>query len=31
MLALTHLSIRYPIAVLRDEAREIFANTRAPA
>ncbi len=30
MLALTHLSIRYQIGQLRDEAREIFANTVLP-
>jgi ribonuclease Z len=30
MLALNHLSIRYPVKVLRDEAREIFANTVLP-
>jgi ribonuclease Z len=30
LLALNHLSIRYPAAVLRDEAREIFANTVLP-
>ncbi|MGO9972969.1 MAG: ribonuclease Z [Solirubrobacteraceae bacterium] len=30
MLALTHFSIRYPVAVLREEAREIFANTVLP-
>ncbi len=30
MLALTHFSVRYPIAVLRDEAREIFPNTVLP-
>lgn len=30
MLALSHLSIRYPAGVLRDEAREIFANTVVP-
>jgi ribonuclease Z len=30
MLALTHFSIRYPPSVLRDEAREIFANSVVP-
>jgi ribonuclease Z len=30
LLALNHLSIRYPVATLRDEAREIFANTVLP-
>jgi ribonuclease Z len=30
LLALNHLSIRYPVSVLRDEAREIFANTVLP-
>ncbi|MGO9788016.1 MAG: MBL fold metallo-hydrolase, partial [Solirubrobacteraceae bacterium] len=30
MLALTHFSIRCPIAVLREEAREIFPNTVLP-
>jgi ribonuclease Z len=30
LLALTHFSIRYPVRVLRDEAREIFANTVLP-
>jgi len=30
MLALTHFSTRYPVSVLRDEAREIFPNTVAP-
>ena len=30
LLALNHLSIRYPASVLRDEAREIFANTVLP-
>jgi ribonuclease Z len=30
MLALNHLSIRYPAGVIRDEAREIFANTVLP-
>jgi ribonuclease Z len=30
MLALTHFSIRYPIAVLREEARGIFPNTVLP-
>lgn len=30
MLALNHLSIRYPPRVLKDEAREIFANTVLP-
>jgi ribonuclease Z len=30
MLALTHVSIRYPIRVLRDEAREIFPRTVLP-
>jgi len=30
MLALTHLSTRYPVAVLRDEARAIFAGTVLP-
>jgi ribonuclease Z len=30
MLALTHFSTRYPVAVLRDEARAIFARTVLP-
>jgi ribonuclease Z len=30
LLALNHLSIRYPVSVLRDEAREIFAHTVLP-
>ena len=30
LLALNHFSIRYPVRVLRDEAREIFANTVLP-
>ncbi len=30
MLALYHFSIRYPVGVLRDEAREIFPNTVLP-
>jgi ribonuclease Z len=30
MLALNHFSIRYTVAQLRDEAREIFANTVLP-
>ena len=30
MLALNHLSVRYPAALLRDQAREIFANTVLP-
>ena len=30
LLALNHLSIRYPVSVLRDEAREIFPNTVLP-
>jgi ribonuclease Z len=30
LLALNHFSIRYPVSVLRDEAREIFANTVLP-
>jgi ribonuclease Z len=30
LLALYHLSIRYPASVLRDEAREIFSNTVLP-
>jgi ribonuclease Z len=30
MLALNHVSIRYTVKVLRDEAREIFANTVLP-
>lgn len=30
MLALTHLSTRYPVAVLRDEARSIFPRTVLP-
>jgi ribonuclease Z len=30
LLALNHFSIRYPIRVLRDEARGIFANTVLP-
>ncbi len=31
MLALTHFSTRYPVAVLRDEARAIFPRTQLPA
>jgi ribonuclease Z len=30
MLALTHFSTRYPVGVLRDEARAAFANTVLP-
>ncbi len=30
MLALNHISIRYPVRTLREEAREIFANTVVP-
>ena len=30
LLALNHLSIRYPARLLRDEAREIFTNTVLP-
>ncbi len=30
LLALTHFSTRYPVAVLRDEARAIFARTVLP-
>jgi ribonuclease Z len=30
LLALTHFSTRYPISVLRDEARAIFADTVLP-
>ena len=30
MLALTHFSTRYPVGVLRDEARAIFAQTVLP-
>ena len=30
LLALNHLSIRYPARLLRDEAREIFPNTVLP-
>jgi ribonuclease Z len=30
LLAINHLSIRYPARVLRDEARSIFPNTVAP-
>lgn len=30
MLALTHFSTRYPVAVLRDEARAVFARTVLP-
>lgn len=30
MLALTHFSTRYPVAVLRDEARAVFADTVLP-
>jgi ribonuclease Z len=30
MLALVHFSIRYPVGVLRDEARAIFPNTVLP-
>jgi ribonuclease Z len=30
MLALTHFSTRYPVAVLRQEARSIFARTVLP-
>jgi ribonuclease Z len=30
MLALNHISTRHPLALLRDEARSLFANTVAP-
>ena len=30
MLALTHFSTRYPVGLLRDEARAIFAPTVLP-
>lgn len=30
LLALTHFSTRYPVSLLRDEAREIFPDTVAP-
>ena len=30
MLALTHLSIRYPVSLIRDEARAIFPRTVLP-
>ena len=30
LLALTHFSIRYPVRVLREEARAIFSNTLLP-
>ncbi|MDA8067955.1 MAG: ribonuclease Z [Actinomycetota bacterium] len=30
MLALNHISVRYPAALLRDQAREIFASTVLP-
>ena len=30
LLAINHLSIRYPASLLRDEAREIFPNTVVP-
>jgi ribonuclease Z len=30
MLALTHFSTRYPVSVLRDEARTIFDRTVLP-
>ncbi|MBV9165043.1 MAG: ribonuclease Z [Solirubrobacterales bacterium] len=30
MLALTHFSTRYPVGLLRDEAREVFPNTVLP-
>jgi ribonuclease Z len=30
LLALSHFSIRYPVSLLRDEAREIFPRTVAP-
>jgi ribonuclease Z len=30
LLALTHFSTRYPVGLLRDEARAIFANTVVP-
>jgi ribonuclease Z len=30
MLALTHFSMRYPVGVLRDEARAIFPPTVLP-
>ncbi len=30
MLALTHYSTRYPVGLLRDEARAIFPGTELP-
>ena len=30
LLALTHFSTRYPVGVLRDEARAVFAHTVLP-
>ena len=30
MLALTHLSTRYPVGVLVEEARELFSSTFVP-
>jgi ribonuclease Z len=30
MLALTHLSMRYPVSVVHDEAREVFASVVVP-
>jgi ribonuclease Z len=30
MLALTHFSTRYPVALLRDEARAVFEQTVLP-
>ncbi len=30
MLALTHLSTRYPVGVLVEESRDVFANTVVP-
>ena len=30
MLALTHFSTRYPVGLLRDEARAVFPRTELP-
>jgi ribonuclease Z len=30
LLALTHFSTRYPVGVLRDEARAVFSKTELP-
>ena len=30
MLALTHFSTRYPVGLLRDEARAVFSRTVLP-